>query len=55
MHLLLEKVKRAVLFYNLSLNDLESFSNAFFSHGVPEANRLFAVVDVKKVTICKPT
>jgi hypothetical protein len=55
MHLILLKVKQSVLFYNSSLLELDTFANAFASKGVPDAIRLFSVIDVKKVTICKPT
>ena len=55
MHLILLKVKQSVLFYNSSRLELDTFANAFASKGVPDAIRLFSVIDVKKVTICKPT
>ena len=33
----------------------KSFVDVFASHGVPEVIKLFAVIDVKKHNICKPT
>ena len=54
MQLIMLKVKQGVLFYNSSPQQLNAFADAFASKGVPDAIRLFSVIDVKKVTICKP-
>jgi hypothetical protein len=55
MHLILQRVKHGVLFFNISMENLQSFVDVFASHGVPEVIKLFAVIDVKKHNICKPT
>ncbi len=55
IHLILQRVKHGVLFFNVSMENLQSFVDVFASHGVPEVIKLFAVIHVKKHNICKPT
>ena len=55
LHLILQQVQRGVHFYNLTMDELQSFVDAFASRGVPEAIRLFAVIDVKKHQISRPS
>ena len=55
MHLILQKVKRSVLFYNVSPLELNTFAHTFLLKGVPDAIPLFSVIDTKKHYISKPT
>jgi hypothetical protein len=55
MHLILQKVKRSVLFYNVSPLELNTFAHTFALKGVPDAIPLFSVIDTKKHYISKPT
>jgi hypothetical protein len=45
MQLIMLKVKQGVLFYNSSPQQLNAFADAFASNGVPDAIRLFSVID----------
>jgi hypothetical protein len=55
MHLILQKVKHGLFFYNASRYELNMFANAFALKGVPNALSLFGVIDTKKHYITKPT
>ncbi len=55
MHSMLQKVKRRVLFYNVSPFELNTFAHAFALKGVPDTISLFSVIDTKKHYISKPT
>lgn len=55
MSLIVEKVKRGILFYNATIDDLNLFARAYNAKGVPNCLRLFAVVDAKKHQICRPS
>jgi hypothetical protein len=37
------------------MENLQSFVDGFASHRAPDVIQLFAVLDVKKYSICKPT
>jgi len=54
MDLILQRVKQQVLFYSLTMDDVQSFVAAFAARGVPEVIRLFSVIDVKKHQTCMP-
>ena len=54
MDLILQRVKQQVLFYSLTMDDVQSFVAAFAARGVPEVIRLFSVIDVKKHQTCRP-
>ncbi len=54
VHLILEKVNRGILFYNLLHVDLISFTDASSRKWVSAAVQLFSVIYVKKIAVCKP-
>jgi hypothetical protein len=50
MHLILEKVNRSIMFYDLSQDDLISFADALAKKGVPYTVNLFFVIYVKETS-----
>jgi hypothetical protein len=55
MHIVLSKIRRNLLFFYPTGEELQEFANAFASHGVPDTIKFWAVIDVKKHQITKPT
>jgi hypothetical protein len=54
MHFLLQRIKASLISYPLTREKLQQYADAFQRRGVPDALRLFAVIDTKKQKICKP-
>ncbi len=50
MHLILEKVNRSIMFYDLPQDDLISFADALAKKGVPYTVNLFFVIYVKETS-----
>jgi hypothetical protein len=48
MHLILQKMKQILFFYNASQYELNMFANAFVLKGVLDALSLFVIIDTKK-------
>jgi hypothetical protein len=55
MHIVLSKIQRNLLFFYPTGEELQEFANAFASHGVADTIKFWALIDVKKHQIIKPT
>jgi hypothetical protein len=51
---MLQHIKISLLSYPLTKNRLVEYATAFQERGVPDALRLFGVIDTKKHFVCKP-